>query len=279
VTLSDGANVIAILMALAAAAGPAQPAPLPIGRAHAAAPSTSRAAADPREQHCLDLVRTAPEQAVQTATAWRSGGGGIPALLCQGLAYTALERWPEAATAFENAAQAAERAQDRRRANFWVESGNSWLAGGDPAKARRAFDTALAACVLTPQMRGEIHLDRARASVASGDVAGARVDLDRGLALVPADPFAWYLSAALARRQNDLPRARTDIDKAVTLAPEDAAVLLEAGNIFGLTGDVDAAKTYYQRAVRAGAGSPAGMSAASALAANGGPAQVPVTSR
>lgn len=271
--------MIAILMALAAAAGPAQPAPLPIGRPHAAAPSAPRSPADPRERQCLDLVRTAPERAVETAASWRSGGGGIQALLCQGLAYTALERWPEAATAFENAAQAAERAQDRRRANFWVESGNSWLAGGDPVKARRAFDTALAAGGLAPQMQGEVHLDRARASVAAGDVAGARVDLDRGLALVPADPFAWYLSAALARRQNDLPRARTDIGKAVTLAPEDAAVLLEAGNIFGLTGDVDSAKTYYQRAVRSGGRSPAGMAAAAALAANGGPAQVPASAR
>lgn len=267
-------------MALAAAAGPAQPAPLPIGRPHAASPSAPRPAADPREQKCRDLVRTAPDQAIQTATAWRAGGGGgIPALLCQGLAFAALERWPEAATAFENAAQAADRAQDRRRANFWVEAGNSWLAGNDAAKARRAFDTALAAGLLAPQMQGEVHLDRARASVAAGDVAGARVDLDRGLALVPNDPFAWYLSAALARRQNDLPRARTDIGKAVTLAPDDAAVLLEAGNIVGLTGEVDAAKVYYQRAVRAGPGSPAGLAAASALAANGGPAQVPATSR
>src|SRR4051812_23007172 len=257
-------------MALAAA-GPAQPAPLPIARPHAAA--------DRREASCLDLVRTAPERAAETATDWRAKGGGIAAILCQGLAYTALERWPEAATAFEAAAQAAERAQDRRRADFWVEAGNSWLAGSNPARARQAFDSALAAGTLTPQMQGEVHLDRARASVAAGDVAGARADLDKGLALVPNDPFAWYLSAALARRQNDLARARTDIGKAVTLAPDDAAVLLEAGNISGLAGEADAAKAYYQRAVRAGPRSPAGMAAASALAANGGPAQVPATSR
>jgi hypothetical protein len=56
-------------------------------------------------------------------------------------------------------------------------------------------------------------------------------------------------------------------------------VLLEAGNIFGLSGEVEAAKTYYQRAVRAGPRTPPGLAAAAALAANGGPAQAPATSR
>lgn len=272
--------MIAILMALAAASEPPNPIPLPIlRRSHVAAGQASapRVASDPRERSCLDLVRTAPTSALETATQWRAKGGGIAATLCQGLAYTALERWPEAATAFEGAAQAAERAQDRRRGDFWVEAGNSWLAGSNPARARKAFDTALAAGTLAPQMQGEVHLDRARASVAAGDVPGARADLDKGLGLVPNDPFAWYLSAALARRQNDLARAKTDITKAVTLAPDDAAVLLEAGNIHGLAGEVEAAKGFYERAVRAGPRTPAGMAAASALTANGG--TVPAPSR
>jgi tetratricopeptide (TPR) repeat protein len=263
--------VIPILMALAAAAAPGGLAPLPIPR--------PGALAEHREETCLAQVHSAPDQAAQTAAQWRAKGGGIPALLCQGLALTALERWPEAAAAFETAAVEAERTHDRRRADFWVEAGNSWLGAGDSAKARQAFDTALAAGPMPPQQEGEVHLDRARASVAAGDVAAARTDLDKGLALVPADPFAWYLSAALARRQNDLGRAKTDIDKAVTLAPDDAQVLLEAGNIFGLSGEVDTAKTYYQRAIRAGAGSPAALAAARALAANGGPPPAPTQSR
>ncbi len=232
-----------------------------------------------REESCLAQVKSAPEQAVETAAQWRAKDGGIPALLCQGLAYTALERWPDAAATFETAAVEAERTQDTRRADFWVEAGNSWLAGGNPARARQAFDTALRIGGLLPQVEGEIHLDRARASVAVDDVAGARADLDKGLALVPSDPFAWYLSAALARRQNDLARARTDIDKAVTLAPDDATILVEAGNIAGLSGDVDSARRLYERAVRAGRGSPAGRAAAAALAANGGPPPAPTQSR
>lgn len=265
-----------IPLLLALAAGP-DLIPLPIPRPHSAT-AHQEAVTGQREESCLSQARNAPEQAIQTAAQWRARNGGIPALLCQGLAYSALDRWTEAANTFETAAVEAERAHDVRRADFWVESGNSWLAGGDPARARQAFDTALGIGGMQPQVEGEVHLDRARASVAAGDVAGARTDLDKGLTLVPGDPFAWYLSAALARRQNDLGRARTDITKAVGLAPDDAAVLLEAGNISGLSGDLDAARSFYERAVRAGPASPAGRAAAAALAANGGAAPTPAQS-
>jgi Tfp pilus assembly protein PilF len=101
-----------------------------------------------------------------------------------------------------------------------------------------------------------------------GDAAAARADIDKGLALVPADPFGWYLSAALARRQGDLVRARKDIAKAVELAPAEASILLEAGNVAGLAGDIDAAKAHFARAAAAAPGSDAARSAQAALAAN-----------
>lgn len=221
-------------------------------------------------ESCAALVGSAPEQAIEAAGEWRIRGGGLDARQCLGQAYAALERWAPAATAFEQAARDAEVAQDPRRADFWVQSGNAWLAANDGAKGRTAFDTALATTSLTPELRGEVHLDRARAAVVLGDVAGARVDIDKGLALVPADPFGWYLSAALARREGDLARAKADIAKAVERAPDDADVLLLAGNIAGLSGEVEAAKSFYARAAKAAPQSPAGQAAAAALAANGG---------
>jgi tetratricopeptide (TPR) repeat protein len=243
--------------------------PLLLAFALGAAPAAGTT--DARSKACLDQVKKAPEQALATATDWRSKNGGTPAMVCQGLAFTALERWPSAATAFEQAAAEAERGHDRRRADYWVEAGNSWLAADQPAKARAAFDSALAANLLQPQLQGEVRLDRARAGVAAGDVAGARIDLDKGLALVPADPFAWYLSAALARRESDYLRARTDIAKAVALAPNDAMVLVEAGNIAGLAGDVAGARAYYEQAVRIAPDTPYGRAAAAALAENAAP--------
>jgi tetratricopeptide (TPR) repeat protein len=243
--------MIPLLLAIAAAA-PAGPVDTPANR----------------HRECLALTRSAPARAVGQAQAWLGAGGGIPAAQCLGLAFAAQEKWPEAAAAFDAAARDAEARQDRRRGELLVEAGNAWLAAGDPAKAAKAFEAALATRLLIPQLEGEVHLDLARAAVSQGDLGAARRHADQGLALVPGDPFAWYLSAALARKEKDLPRAREHIAKAVGLAPQDAAILLEAGNIAGVSGEHDAALGLYARAVRAAPDSDAGKSARAALAAN-----------
>jgi len=224
-----------------------------------------------RYRDCLALTRTAPARAVGQAQAWLGSGGGIMAAQCLGLALAAQEKWPEAAAAFEAAARDAEARQDRRRGDLWVEAGNARLAAGDAAAARKAFDSALATGQLIPQLEGEVHLDLGRTAVAQGDPAGARLHIDKGLALVPKDPFGWYLSAALARQQNDLALARDHIARAVSLAPDDASILLEAGNIAGLSGEKDAALGLYARAARTAPQSEAGKAARAAIAANEAP--------
>jgi tetratricopeptide (TPR) repeat protein len=246
-------NIFLLAFAAAVQAGPVNDAP--------ARPDQFRA--------CTQLIRESPDKAIAAADAWRLKGGGLEARQCLGLAYVAAERWAPAATAFEQAARDAETQKDGGSADFWVQSGNAWLAGGEPAKAIKAFDAALATSALQAELRGEVHLDRARAGVALGDLAGARADMDKGLALVPADPLGWYLSAALARREGDMPRARTDIAKAVELAPREARVLLEAGNIAGISGDVPSARAFYARAAQSDPESEPGRAAAAALAANG----------
>jgi tetratricopeptide (TPR) repeat protein len=223
-----------------------------------------------RYRDCLALSRTAPARAAGQAQAWLGAGGGINAAQCLGLALAAQENWPEAAAAFEAAAKDAESRQDKRRGDLLVEAGNAWLAAGDSAKARTAFEAALATRLLAPQLEGEVHLDLGRAAVASNDLAGARLHVDKGLELVPKDAFAWYLSAALARRQANLPLAREHIAKAVALGSDDAAILLEAGNIAGASGEKDAALGLYARAARAAPDSEAGKAAQAALAANTG---------
>jgi tetratricopeptide (TPR) repeat protein len=226
-----------------------------------------------RFRSCTDLVRQSPDKAIAAADAWRLKGGGLEARQCLGLAYSAAERWAPAAAAFEQAAREAENKKDASSADFWVQSGNAWLAAGQPANAVKALDAALASASLKAELRGEAHLDRARAGVALGDLAGARADMDKGLALVPADPLGWYLSAALARRQGDLPRARTDIARAVELAPREAIILVEAGNIAGLSGDLPAARSLYARAAQYDPEGQTGRAAAAALAANGAEAE------
>lgn len=256
------------LAAAAAAAQPTQPVPSarPAPRAAAAAPPSDEALF----ASCAALVRREPERAVTVANDWRIRGGGVLARQCLGLAYVALERWAPAAVVFEQAAREAETEQRPEHADLWVQAGNAWLAANEGAKARAAFDAALATTLLAPEMRGEVHLDRARALVALGDLGGARTDIDKGLELVPSDPFAWYLSAALALRQGDLPRARRDIAKAIGGAPDDAMLLLLAGNIAGASGEEEAARDFYRRSARAAPGSDTARAAEAALAANGG---------
>lgn len=226
-------------------------------------------------ESCAAAVKATPEQAVAIASEWRIKGGGLDARQCLGQAYAALGRWAPAATAFEQAAMDAQVAKSPRVADFRVQEGNAWLAAKDPLKARRAFDAALIAGIGSPELEGEVYLDRARALAALGDAAAARTDLDKGLALVPGDPFGWYLSAALAQREGDLARAKTDVANAVAGAPDDADVLLLAGNIAGLSGELDAARGFFTRAAKAAPDSPSGKAASAALAANAAPEPTP----
>ncbi len=230
--------------------------------------TTAAAALTPVEakfDQCVALINKSTEKAIEFAGQWQIDDGGVPAGMCLGLAYAAEARWLPAMTAFEQAARLAERKRDSRAANLWVQSGNAALAGGQPAKARIAFETALATGQIKGVEAGEIWLDRARALVMLRDMPAARTSLDEALKLAPQDPLAWLLSATLARRMADLKRAETDIAQALKLAPDDASVALEAGNIALANGAPAAAKLAWEAAVRLAPASPAGKSAAQAL--------------
>ena len=250
--------MIALLLALAAIQSALQPVPVSDEAAYAS---------------CAAKAKADPQAAIAIANEWLVRGGGIYARQCLGLAYTGMERWPAAATAFEQAAQSAESAQDPRRGDFWVQAGNGWLAAGDAGKARKAFDAALATPAMAAELRGEVHFDRARAAVLANDLAGARADIDQGLKLVPADPFGWYLSSALALKEGRLARAQDDIAQALQLAPDDANLLVHAGNVAGVSGEHDAARGLYAKAIGAAPQSEAAKAARAALGANAVAAQ------
>jgi tetratricopeptide (TPR) repeat protein len=243
--------ILALTLAFLQTVGPPGPQPeTEEGRAHA----------------CQASIKRSPQAALDTANRWRAAGGGLHARQCIGLAYVALERWSLAATTFEQAAQAADASGDARGTDFWVQAGNAWLAGSETARALSAFDRALRSQHLTPELRGEVHLDRARALVAENRLPDARAALDQALALVARDPMAWYLSAALARRQNDLARARADIAKARQLAGDDPDVLLLAGTIAGQAGDMAEAERIYRQIAARAPNTDAGRAAQQSLA-------------
>lgn len=236
-----------------------------------AAAATTQSPDEARFAQCVALTEGDAAKALEFAGDWQVAGGGVLARQCAGLAYASLRRWLPAATAFQQAAELAERTHDARAARLWVQAGNAAIAAGDMVKAGQYLDSALAGNGLAGAEAGEAHLDRARARVATNAAAAARADLDMALKLVPADPLAWLLSATLARRSGDLPRAQADIAEAMKRAPDDASVALEAGNIAALSGSDAAARTAWEAAVKAAPDGPAGKAAADALKRLGAP--------
>ena len=224
--------------------------------------------ANDRLRACIALVRTAPQQAASEAQAWleEPGAPRLMARRCLGLAFAARDQWAAAATVYEQAARDAEAANDPGRASFRAQAGNAWLAAGEAQRALQALDAALTTAGLDQAQRGQALLDRARAQVALGHADRARADLDSALQLVPNDGFAWYLSAALARRANDLVRAASDIARARQYSPDDPDILLLAGTIMGQGGNMNEAYALYRRVVELAPDSEAGRQAAASLA-------------
>lgn len=217
-------------------------------------------------QACLDEAAASPDQGIARAQQWRIEGGGFYARHCLGFAYAQGQRWPLAIMAFEQGAEEAERGGERiEAARLWAQAGNAALAGGDAAKARSDFDAALAIGVPDGLEKGELHLDRARALVALGDMPNARESLDFALEHAPLDPLGWLLSATLARRMDQMSLAQSHIAQAVKLSPDDASVALEEGNVAILTGHEDIARSAWQRTVRLAPTAPAGAAAADNL--------------
>lgn len=230
-----------------------------------AAPSTE--AASPRFQRCVAMTESDPEKAVVAASEWRINGGGIEARQCLGLAYLTLNKFDEAAATFTGAAQSAASDKPDKVAGLWAQAGNAQLLAGNAAAAKAALDKAIALGG-DPLTLGEAHLDRARAVVAMGDQPAARADLDAAIGLVPADPMGWLLSATLARRLGNLPRARTDIAEALKRDPNAADILIEAGNIAIMSGDLTGARAFWSDVVARSSGTPQARAAARALEQN-----------
>lgn len=214
---------------------------------------------------CAKLIKSDPARAEVEANSWRTAGGGVLARQCLGLALAGQAKWAPAVEAFEQGARDAELQKLTIAPVLWMQAGNAALAGDEPVRARNAFDRALALPGLSAEMKGEVHLDRARAGVAANDLPGARVDLNEATKLVPRDPLGWLLTANLARKQKDMPAAFAAIREAARLAPDDPAVAYEAGNIAAATGQIEDAKAAWTRAAQRDPDGDAGQAAALAL--------------
>lgn len=222
--------------------------------------------AEARFEQCATLAGQDARRAVIDATDWALKGGGAWARECLGLAYAGQEKWQAAAEEFGGAGQLADRAGDAHAARFWVQSGNAWLAAGQPAKALAAFDAALARGSLAGLDLGEALFDRARVLVALRDFTGARAAIERAKPLAGRDPLLWLSSAALARRMGDLPLAKQDVGEAFRLSPDDFSVRLEIGDIAAAAGDIASARLAWEDVAKNGGAREAASEAKARLA-------------
>jgi tetratricopeptide (TPR) repeat protein len=222
--------------------------------AAAAAPAPQPTVAEDRLSVCLKHARTDPTSAIVEASAWLSGASGADASYpqqCLGLAYTVLLRWDAAERAFLSAREAAAADDHFRRAQLATMAGNAALAGERAVDALGALELAAgdAATSADDGLRSMVEVDRSRALVIQGREADAEASLALARTLDPQSPFAWLLSATLARRLGKLDEAQGYIETAAALAPNYPETGLEAGVIAMLAGRQEAAEASWRSVI------------------------------
>ena len=239
----------------------AAPPPLP--------PLEPRTVAEDRLAICLDRARTDPTTAIVEASAWSGEASDADTSYpqqCLGLAYTMLLRWEAAERAFLAAREAS--ADPFRRARLATMAANAALAQDRSIDALASLELAGndAAVAGDDGLRAMVEVDRARAQVVQGREAEAEATLATARTLDAQSPFAWLLSATLARRLGKLDEAQGYIETAAALSPDYPEIGLEAGVIAMLAGRQDAAEASWRSVVALSPDSEAATSARSYLA-------------
>lgn len=218
----------------------------------AQAPVAARA--EDRLYACLDTARTDPTTAISEASRWleeAAGAAESEPRQCLGVAYAALLRWAAAEQAFRAARDALPADDHFRRARLGAMAGNAALAESRAAAALIALDAAAldAEAAGDDALHAIVQIDRARALVLLDDETGAGTALERARTLDPQSPYAFLLSATLARRQGKLAEAQAFIQTAAALAPRYPEIGLEAGVIAMLDGREDAARASWESVI------------------------------
>ena len=230
-----------------------------------------RPVAEDRLSVCLDHARTDPTTAIVEASNWAAQVTGPDAShphQCLGLAYTVLLRWEAAERAFLTAREVAGATEHFRRAQLATMAGNAALADERAADALVSLALAAddAAAAGDNGLRALVEVDRARAQVMQGNEAEAEATLAAARALDAQSPFAWLLSATLARRLDKLDEAQSFIETAAALSPDYPEIGLEAGVIAMMAGRREAAEASWRSVIALDPNSDAATSAREYLA-------------
>lgn len=266
--------LLALLAQVGPAVSPGVGPPLPSQTIPEASLPTRAPPACPDMTNPVDTADAASEWLATAKGAERAKAGE-----CLGVALSTLERWDEAASAFQAARADADRPEWRAR--LGAMAGEAALHAGEPADALAAFDAARADAAKVEgggdaALAGGIALFRARALVALDREAEAAVALEEARKAAPNSAQAWLLSATLSRRMGKLAEAQQQIERAFDLRPVDLQVGVEAGVIAVLSGRDEAARKSWQSVVSAAPDSAEAATARDYLAQLGGASARPM---
>lgn len=214
-----------------------------------------------RYRACIALTTSKPEDAFETALAWRDRGGGFPARHCAALALVAMKQYDDAAARLEQLAQDMQKVGSDLQAEVLGQAGNAWLLAGQTDRARGNFTAGLGIQPNHP----DLLIDRARAAAALGDFPAAIADLDRAISVDPRRAEAFAFRASAKRQTNDPRGAKADVAEALKRDPDEIEALLERGILRAAEGDQQGARADWLRVVTEGAGTPAAEAAQSNL--------------
>ena len=205
------------------------------------------AAAGPYDD-CVALVATEPGRAEVEAQRWVQAGGGSPARHCRALALLAQGAERRAAELMVAIAADDRTLPDEVRSEMLVEAGDIFLGLGDLALGSAVATRAL---LLARKPRAALSLS-ARIKADQGDWQGAVNDLDGALAAGEPDAGLLVLRASARLHIGEHVAARADLSLAAEIAPDLASVWLERGTLEALSGDRDAARAAWLRAIELG---------------------------
>jgi tetratricopeptide (TPR) repeat protein len=213
---------------------------------------------EPRQRYdaCMQLARDRPDQAFDTALAWKGLGGGDAADHCAAAALIGLGHYADAAGRLE--ALAAKTKEDTQvKAGLLAHAAQAWLLDG---KSERAEGVLTAALKLTPG-DAALLVDRAEARAGQKNYQGAVDDLTESIRIEDRRPDAFVFRATAYRFLDKPELALADVEKALRLNPRHVDGLLERGILRRLKGDAAGARQDWLEILKLAPESPAAGSA------------------
>lgn len=211
---------------------------------------------------CLARTDADPTAGREAAAEWKRFGGGVPALICEALALSALGADDAAARALDDAATREPDLTRAQRAEMLALAAQFWLGAG---RGDEADASATAALAIVPRQPDALRA-RGAARIGAARFAAAAVDLSAALDGAPDDAGLWVARARARAGMFDHAGSADDAARALALAPDLAEAWLLKGLAEVALDRTGAAQTSLMAAIGADGAPPGGDIAARARA-------------